>query len=104
MKLHQAVYLIFAIGIMVCLAMIIAALCYRVVIDGNSPITETITTQLLYLGAGSILAILGIFGINRIAPPSPSAIPSTPVPLPAIPTPAEPAPPATPAPPPAGNQ
>lgn len=46
---------------------IVAVLCYRVAVDGNSSLTSDITTKLLYVAIGCIMSMtVALFGANSL--------------------------------------
>jgi hypothetical protein len=47
--------------------MIVGVMCYRVAVDGNAPLTSTITTQLLWIAlAGLVSMTAALFGSNSL--------------------------------------
>ena len=79
--IHEIVILILTIAFCVSLGMIILALCYRVVIDGNDDVSKNIATSLMTLGVALVFGLAGAVGINKIGP-SPATQPVG-IPLPA---------------------
>ncbi len=46
---------------------IVAVMCYRVLIDGNAPLTNDITTKLMWIALGGLLSMMGaLFGTNNL--------------------------------------
>lgn len=46
---------------------IVGVMCYRVAVDGNAPLTSTITSQLLWIALGGILSMtVALFGSNSL--------------------------------------
>jgi hypothetical protein len=65
-KAQDIIHILFALCLCTCVAAIIFALCFRVIQDGNDQMSQSIATNLTYLGVTSVFAILGLFGITKI--------------------------------------
>lgn len=81
-----AIHVIFAVGLVVCLAAITFTLCYRVWVDGNNPISTAIAQNLTWLGMVGIIGLLGMFITIKIPfPPIPGLGTPTTIPTPSVP-------------------
>ena len=46
---------------------IVGVMCYRVAVDGNAPLTSTITSQLLWIALGGLVSMTAaLFGSNTL--------------------------------------
>ena len=46
---------------------IVGVMCYRVFVDGNAPLTNDITTKLMWIALGGLVSMMGaLFGTNSL--------------------------------------
>ena len=64
---RRVVVVVCVVTVALCVAAIVAVMCYRVYVDGNSSLTNDITTKLLYVAIAGILSMTAaLFGSNSL--------------------------------------
>ena len=64
---RRVVVVVCVATVALCVLAIVGVMCYRVYMDGNAPLTNDITTKLLYIAIGGILSMTAaLFGSNSL--------------------------------------